>query len=81
MKECIEREAALASIRHEDPALAYAIERVPAADVREVTLCRDCFLHESCSTEDVFKFARLSEENRFCSVGSKERYGTGGAGE
>lgn len=34
MAEFIEREAALASIRHEDPAFAYAIMRIPAADVR-----------------------------------------------
>lgn len=36
MAEYIEREAALASIRHEDAAFSYAIERVPAADVRPV---------------------------------------------
>ena len=42
MTEFIEREAALASIRHEDPAFAYAIMRIPTADVRPVVLCRDC---------------------------------------
>ena len=36
MAEYIEREKALASIRHEDPYFSYAIERIPAADVRPV---------------------------------------------
>ena len=36
MSDYISREAALASIRHEDPALDYAITRIPAADVRPV---------------------------------------------
>ena len=34
--EYIKREDALASIRREDPAFAYTIERVPAANVRPV---------------------------------------------
>lgn len=38
----ISREAAIASIAHEDASFVYAIERIPAADVRPVVLCRDC---------------------------------------
>ena len=34
--ENISREAAIASIKHEDPSFAFAIERVPAADVAPV---------------------------------------------
>lgn len=41
----------------------------PAADVRPVVLCGVCELHGHCYTEDVFVFARLAEENRFCAVG------------
>lgn len=36
MAEYIEKSVSLLSIEHEDPALKYAIERVPAADVVEV---------------------------------------------
>ena len=36
MAEYIEKSVSLLSIEHEDPALKYAIERVPAADVAEV---------------------------------------------
>lgn len=42
MAEYIEREAALASIRHEDPHFVYAIERIPAADVAPGRDFRDC---------------------------------------
>ena len=33
----------------------------------EIVHCKDCKLHNSCSTEDVFNFFRL--ENGFCAVG------------
>lgn len=33
----------------------------------EIVHCKDCKLHNSCSTEDVFNFVRL--ENGFCAVG------------
>lgn len=46
-----------------------AVEDFPAADVRPVVLCGVCELHGHCYTEDVFAFARLAEENRFCAVG------------
>lgn len=47
-------------------------EGIPAADVREVVLCGECYLHTHCRTEDVFDFAGLREENRFCSVGKRK---------
>lgn len=47
------------------------LERLPAADVRPVVLCGVCELHGHCYAEDVFSFARLAEENRFCSIGKK----------
>lgn len=42
MAEYIEKSVSLLSIEHEDPALKYAIERVPAADVVEVVRCKNC---------------------------------------
>ena len=45
---------------------------LPAADVREVVLCGECYLHTHCRTEDVFDFAGLREDNRFCSVGKRK---------
>lgn len=45
--EYIKRDYALASIRHEDPAFAYAIERIPAADVRPVIRARWEFNYDS----------------------------------
>lgn len=49
--------------------------KFPAADVREVVLCGECYLHTHCRTEDVFDFAGLREENRFCSVGKLKTNG------
>lgn len=46
-----------------------------AADVRPVVLCGVCELHGHCYTEDVFAFARLAEENRFCAVGKVKTNG------
>ena len=51
------------------------IENIHAADVRPVVLCGVCELHGHCYTEDVFAFARLAEENRFCSVGKVKTNG------
>ena len=47
------------------------IKNIPAADVVEVVLCRWCVLHGRCSTEDVFEFAGLSDDKRFCGVGKR----------
>jgi hypothetical protein len=71
MTEYIEREAALRDWPPcDEPADAYQyIRNYPAADVRPVVLCGVCELHGHCYTEDVFAFARLAEENRFCAVG------------
>lgn len=51
---------------------------LPAADVRPVVLCGVCELHGHCYTEDVFAFARLAEENRFCAVGKVKTNGEKG---
>lgn len=48
------------------------LQALPAADVREVVLCGECYLHTHCRTEDVFDFAGLREDNRFCSVGKRK---------
>ena len=53
----------------------HEIFRYPAADVREVILCGECYLHTHCRTEDVFDFAGLRDENRFCSVGKRKTNG------
>ena len=65
-----ERDAALAQLAEIGKGLGEKMD-----DVREVVLCGNCYLHDKCATEDVFKFARLSEENRFCGVGSLKRNG------
>ena len=40
---------------------------IEALQEPEIVHCKDCKLHNSCSTEDVFNFVRL--ENGFCAVG------------
>ena len=49
-------------------ALDMAIE---ALKEPEIVHCKDCKLHNSCSTEDVFNFVRL--ENGFCAVGKAKK--------
>ena len=51
------------------------LRHTPAAEVRPVVLCGACELHGHCYTEDVFAFARLAEENRFCAVGKVKTNG------
>ena len=84
MAEYIEREALCyqlakqATIDGQPRAIKRAAKIVadfPAADVRPVVLCGVCELHGHCYTEDVFAFARLAEENRFCSVGKVKTNG------
>lgn len=91
MAECIEREIAISELDSAFPAAPasefskgiavglamaeLAIQNIPAADVREVVLCGECYLHTHCRTEDVFDFAGLREENRFCSVGKRKTNG------
>jgi hypothetical protein len=71
--EYIDKQALLAEYDrvHAGPAggARKLIEEAPAADVVPVVLCGVCELHGHCYTEDVFAFARLAEENRFCAVG------------
>lgn len=47
-------------------------EHIPSVDAVPVVFCRDCKLHDNCYTEDVFKFARLSNDRRFCGVGERK---------
>ena len=54
-----------------------AIDEMPAADVVPVVRCKDCVLHENCSTEDVFLFSRLKSENAFCCVGKRKENDNG----
>ena len=47
------------------------IEEVPTVeDVAQVVRCKDCVLHNNCSTEDAFNFAKV--ENPFCCVGKNK---------
>lgn len=41
----------------------------PAADVVEVVRCRDCCMHDSCYTKEVFEFAGMTDG--FCCVGKR----------
>ena len=34
--------------------------------------CGECELHGHCTTEEVFKFAKLSDDKRFCGVGKRK---------
>ena len=47
------------------------VDSIPAVDAVEVVRCRECRLRGICSTEDVFRFAGLSEENRYCGAGRR----------
>lgn len=51
--------------------LAEQIDSIPTIDAVPVVRCRECRLHDMCATEDVFRFADLSEETRFCGVGKR----------
>ena len=48
------------------------IDEAPTVDAVLVVCCRECILHDSCYTEDVFKFARLNDDSRFCGVGERK---------
>ena len=79
MKEYIEREAAKACVKeHYNDAIIIAIDKLPAADVRPVVLCRDCKHWELSKIEPSFRvctyvcgatFVRKAED--FCSRGEK----------
>lgn len=79
-KEYIDKEAAKRAFFKGNEFVYYGkdvhdrLDELPAADVREVVLCGECFLHTHCRTEDVFDFAGLREENRFCSAGNLFRW-------
>ena len=47
------------------------IDAAPAADVVEVVRCRDCCMHDSCYTEEVFEFAGMTDG--FCCVGKRDK--------
>lgn len=46
------------------------LRELPGESVRSVVLCENCKLHNSCYTEDVFAFAGMDTENRFCAAGT-----------
>ena len=45
------------------------IDEAPAADVVQVVRCKDCCMHGSCYTEEVFEFAGMTDG--FCCVGKR----------
>ena len=45
------------------------IDAAPAADVVQVVRCKDCCMHDSCYTEEVFKFAGMTDG--FCCIGKR----------
>ena len=45
------------------------IDKAPAADVAQVVRCKDCCMHDSCYTEEVFEFAGMTDG--FCCVGKR----------
>lgn len=79
MAEYYEREKVIEFIRsyRHSTDVAFHMEEhlneIPAADVRPVVLCKDCCLYGKCATEDVFRFAGLEEDNRFCGAGRIKR--------
>ena len=44
----------------------------PTVDAVPVVRCGECKLHDNCYTEDVFKFAGLNDDSRFCGVGERK---------
>lgn len=48
------------------------VDEQPTVDAVPVVRCRECILHDSCYTEDVFKFAGLNDDSRFCGVGERK---------
>lgn len=47
------------------------IDEVPAADATQVVRCKDCCMHDSCYTEEVFEFAGMTDG--FCCVGKRDK--------
>lgn len=47
------------------------IDAAPTADVVEVVRCKDCCMHDSCYTEEVFEFAGMTDG--FCCVGKRDK--------
>lgn len=45
------------------------IDKAPVADVVQVVRCRDCCMHDSCYSEEVFEFAGMTDG--FCCVGKR----------
>ena len=74
MAEYIEREALL---KHKtlipgfigEYVLVDRITEAPAADVVPVIRCRECIMHDNCTTEDIFKFSGMNLGKTFCCCG------------
>lgn len=47
------------------------IDETPAADVVQVVRCKDCCMHDSCYTEEVFEFAGMTDG--FCCIGKRDK--------
>jgi hypothetical protein len=43
-----------------------------AVDAVPVVRCKDCIMHNSCYTEDVFKTARIDLTKAFCCAGKRK---------
>lgn len=46
-----------------------AIDEVPTVDAVEVVYCDECYMHDNCSVEMAFLFARVKKP--FCCAGKK----------
>lgn len=73
LEPCLCRSAATGEVfsATKDADLVAYLQSIPAVNVREVVLCGECVLSGHCWCEDVFKFTRLSDKNRFCGVGKR----------
>lgn len=80
-KEYIEREALIEELKRRDflPVIVkHAIEAVPAADVVEVVLCKDCafkqywFKHDCGAAICGASGMRCADESDFCSYGERK---------
>lgn len=58
--------------REDEKQAVRIVKEFPTVDAAPVVRCRECKLHDSCYTEDVFKFARLNDDKRFCGVGERK---------
>ena len=78
-EEFISKSAARQSIMREAPHLAYAVDRVPAADVAPVVRCKDC-KHAHMTTDGDCKYCDMWDSDDalylhglfFCAYGERK---------